>query len=61
MIRLNTTIVKSFMLLLHLAAIPVGIAVGNPAVRHPHLIADRHPWVRVATAAGGSEDGRPWL
>jgi hypothetical protein len=28
MIRLNTTIVKSVMLLLHLAAIPVGIAVG---------------------------------
>ena len=28
MIRLNTTIVKSFMLLLHLAAVPVGIAVG---------------------------------
>ena len=28
MIRLNATIVKAFMLLLHLAAIPVGIAVG---------------------------------
>src|SRR5262245_36801106 len=28
MIKLNTTPVKGFMLLLHLAAIPVGIAVG---------------------------------
>ena len=28
MIRLNSTIVKSFMLVLHLAAIPIGIAVG---------------------------------
>ena len=29
MIRLNTTGVKSFMLLLHVAAIPVGILVGK--------------------------------
>jgi hypothetical protein len=28
MIRLNTTAVKSLMLLLHLAAIPIGIALG---------------------------------
>ena len=28
MIRLNTTLVKSIMLVLHLAAIPVGIATG---------------------------------
>jgi hypothetical protein len=27
-IRLNTTLVKSIMLVLHLAAIPVGIATG---------------------------------
>ena len=29
MIRLNTTGVKSFMLVLHLAAIPVGILIGR--------------------------------
>jgi hypothetical protein len=28
MMRLNTTTVKSLMLLLHLAAIPIGIALG---------------------------------
>ena len=29
MIRLNTTGAKSFMLLLHVAAIPVGIVIGK--------------------------------